>query len=808
VTSRRTASIRTGADPGAKSRSGPRRGAVLTRVATLGCLVAGILGALLASPPVRAQVACIASIDGRPLTSAASESQAIALDPGAVAVVQGQAATPVSQASVEVRLGPAEVTTVRGTVPQRTAWQTRIPVADIARLGPGLYEIVISSDDCRVQGWIRVAAAAPAGSPLLWVALALGAVGIVVAAWAIHSARGGRARLVAAILGGSAIGGAALLLTHQLGIGSITGLSLVTWLALPGALAGAIQVAVSRAATAPVPDVAGTPPPATEGAPEPPPREPGPPLAPPEPPLAPPEPPLAPGGAGSGPAADPPRTAHARLACPDAVVAGEVFDLTVGLAEFADPDVVSEPLRRPEWSVGAYVLTVQVIAEGFDLAEGDWRRELPVTAESPYPTTTLRLRAARQVEPVKASAIRALFSVSGQPIGLAVRPIAVVREADLLGERPAPTPDPGMDMAIPAAGSAPDLTVRIERAGSESSGRLLLGLLAADPGVAVPDGPTEIDIGAEPERFLRRVIDAMQAAEGRPGLYETLRGIGLTIAEQLPTSFWDVLSAVAARLDGRPPSILILSAEPYVPWELAVIDPALDREAPPFLSAQANVGRWVLGQRRPRLPPPSTLTVGAMSVVSGVYDRPGWARLAEAEAESNALASAYGATPVDATTRDVLELLGGRPNADLIHFAVHGRYDPSGGLDGLVLTDGLALDPLKVRGTMPPGDPFVFLNACQVGGGEQILGDYAGLAEAFLFAGASGVVAPLWSIDDRLAREIAVRFYERTFQGAGPADVLRRERAAFRSSPDITSATYLAYQYFGHPALRLRRVAG
>jgi CHAT domain-containing protein len=108
---------------------------------------------------------------------------------------------------------------------------------------------------------------------------------------------------------------------------------------------------------------------------------------------------------------------------------------------------------------------------------------------------------------------------------------------------------------------------------------------------------------------------------------------------------------------------------------------------------------------------------------------------------------------------------------------------------------------------MPPGDPFVFLNACQVGGGEQILGDYAGLAEAFLFAGASGVVAPLWSIDDRLARELAVRFYERTFEGAGPADVLRRERAAFRSAPDVTSATFLAYQYFGHPALRLRRVA-
>jgi CHAT domain-containing protein len=86
-----------------------------------------------------------------------------------------------------------------------------------------------------------------------------------------------------------------------------------------------------------------------------------------------------------------------------------------------------------------------------------------------------------------------------------------------------------------------------------------------------------------------------------------------------------------------------------------------------------------------------------------------------------------------------------------------------------------------------------------------VLGDYAGIAEAFLFAGASGVIAPLWSIDDVIAREIALRFYERALAGEAPADVLRRERAAFRDDPSVVSSTYLAYQFYGHPQMRLSR---
>ena len=384
---------------------------------------------------------------------------------------------------------------------------------------------------------------------------------------------------------------------------------------------------------------------------------------------------------------------------------------------------------------------------------------------------TIQLVPDAQDRPVLSTSIRAMYSIDGNPIGLAVRSVALVRSAELLASAPAQPPAPGVDLSLPAGQVAPDLTVRIERAESEASGGLLVQLLAADPTIDMPDAPIRIDIGGDPAADLRRIVDEMQEVEGRPTQFVALRGIGLTIAEQLPIEFWNALSRIAARTGTRPPSILFLSAEPYVPWELAVVDPPLDPDLPPFLAAQATVGRWVLGQRRPALPPPMSVAVQGVAAVSGVYELPGWQRLAEAEAEAADIVRVYEAMPVDATIGGILDLLRGRPAADVIHFAVHGTYEAEEARDGLILVDGSALDPLAVKGIPLRGHPFVFLNACQVGRGSQLLGDHAGLAAAFLFAGAAGVIAPLWSIDDRLARDIAIRFYERAMRGEAPAEI-------------------------------------
>jgi hypothetical protein len=506
---------------------------------------------------------------------------------------------------------------------------------------------------------------------------------------------------------------------------------------------------------------------------------------------------------------DPPRSAYALLKCDDAVIASVEFPLTVGLSKDPDADVFGDhKLERPPSSVGPYTLQVQITADGFRIGLWDlWRNQLSVTADNPYPSVTVHLTP--EMHPTKnlwSRTITAVYSVDGHTIGVAIRSVAIVRGKEYLDRVEPKTQDSSATFSIPTDTVAPDLTVTIVR--GKSSGRLLWTLTTPWKEILTPSLPLEIDVGGDgdgPKEYARQLVDSVNANEGKATLYKHLIGRGTEVGDLVPPMFWEVLQAVAKKSSNKLPTILILSAEPYIPWELAVLKPPLDPALPPFLGAQAIVGRWVLANRGPKLPPPREQQAQTIAVVSGVYDRlPGWRRLHEAEAEAKDIQTQWSAVPVDARTDPVLKCIDGTPPGDVLHFALHGIYDPNSTQNGLILVDGQPLDPTTVKGSTLTRTPFVFLNACQVGSGNSVLGDYSGMAAAFLHAGASGVVAPLWSVKDTIAREIALRFYEKTFRGTTPAEFLRSERSQFTDS-GVISATCLAYQFFGHPAMRLVR---
>ena len=403
--------------------------------------------------------------------------------------------------------------------------------------------------------------------------------------------------------------------------------------------------------------------------------------------------------------------------------------------------------------------------------------------------------------------IQALYSIDGQTVGVAIRTIAIVARTELLGTvKPAAVPAANV-IAIAPQKDAPDLTARITYSEAVSDGRLLW-TFETTHGIDIPTTEIVTDVGSRPQVFAHELIEGVASHRGDVGLVEFLTGVGRSVSEKMPDEFFTLLAAVAAKVD-RPPRVLLLSQEPYVPWELAAVEPALDPHtpagAPVFLAAQADVGRWVFGQRRPALPPPVEVDAQSIAVVSGEYPEVAW-RLVDAEEEAAELVQQYHASPVNALSATVIDCLKGHPPADVLHFAVHGTYAPEGVLEGLILIDGERLDPMVVKGCAFARAPFVFLNACQVGSGNEVLGDYSGMAEAFLHAGAAAVVAPLWSIDDVAAKELALRFYQRVFvDGATPASVLREERSAYAGPGGDGAATRLAYQYFGHPGLSLHR---
>jgi CHAT domain-containing protein len=341
-------------------------------------------------------------------------------------------------------------------------------------------------------------------------------------------------------------------------------------------------------------------------------------------------------------------------------------------------------------------------------------------------------------------------------------------------------------------------------------------------------------VGEKPDAFARRIVDTASTMGKDPtGLFDFLVGSGRNIADKIPAWIRSALAAVSEAAGDRVPAVLIVSEDPYIPWELAVIEPPLvgAGDGSPFLGAQVAVGRWPLTGDRPPPRPDAVLRVVERAVVSGEYDRvAGFERLEGAEGEAEALAKAWpGARSIDASYPAVREALRGEPAVDLLHFALHGQFAPEGLQDGLVLIhpdpDDSAkpprpyfLRPEQVRaGGFGERVPFVFLNACQVGAGSRVLGDYAGMAESFLAIGAGSVVAPLWSVDDEVARRAAEGFYADALgAGAGEgaerpsaAEVLRRARARFtgtavKAGEGEGASTYLAYQYFGHPRLALR----
>jgi len=355
-------------------------------------------------------------------------------------------------------------------------------------------------------------------------------------------------------------------------------------------------------------------------------------------------------------------------------------------------------------------------------------------------------------------------------------------------------------LGAPVAERPADLSVRILK-GSQT-GRLLWSF--ESPHVDLVEEGTS-SIGDDPGGFARTVISTIAAHEGQPTLPLGLRGIGLTIAEKVPPEMWKAMSAVIEAVHPRRPTVLLLSDEAYIPWELATMPSPIDNTTVGALGAQVTIGRWVLAVDRPKLPPPRLVHVDGMVVISGRYEQPGWSRLEAAEAEAAALVSNYDAVGLDAVTAKVVSCLLGDPAADVLHFCLHGKYDPGSAKQGLVLIDGEVIDPLVVKGGSLVRAPLVFLNACQVGTGQQTLGDYAGLAESFLFAGAAAVVAPLWSIDDAVASALAERFYSRAFTGEALAEIVRVERAGFGAAAGQSSSTLMAFQFFGHPEMRLQR---
>ena len=563
----------------------------------------------------------------------------------------------------------------------------------------------------------------------------------------------------------------------------------------------------------------------------------------PEPPAAPAAPPavgsaeMDPDLAGplGGPAETPARPAAAvqafpRVDVPEKVAPAAAFEVVVGVSQQAQPGVqgavmtVMLPVDHPTTQ-----LTLQIKAENFTVAEV--RQELEFDPKNVGAHTATFHLTAPAVTQEWQGRIEVEYGHNGLLIGTAWRELLVTPDAPAQ----APASTSGGEVAVNLDQRVPiDLTVSISR--GEAAGTFLWTFTTPHP-VTLPDEQVITQLERDTaETFALSKVREMAKVDGSPTAELKVAGVATEVAGVMPLSFWDVLAQVwrVAKDDGRLPTVLLVSQESLVPWELAstdedfIVDRTLvDEAAPQILGAQAIVGRWrpagpaaPSGVQRPRTTPTEAIAIKSLAVVVGEFGASsGMKSLKEAKEEGEQLTATYPSIWIQATDQDVASLLKGTRRTDrgvpvdaqVLHVASHGEVDPQSPINsGVILSNSsVRIDEAIVIGSKFTKDakPFVFLNCCQLAtetGGALVEG---GLAAAFLRAGASAFVAPLWYVNDGIAKQTALTFYAETIgKGRPVGDVMRQLRARFTTeNPKRDQTTPLAYAYYGHPGLILTR---
>lgn len=123
---------------------------------------------------------------------------------------------------------------------------------------------------------------------------------------------------------------------------------------------------------------------------------------------------------------------------------------------------------------------------------------------------------------------------------------------------------------------------------------------------------------------------------------------------------------------------------------------------------------------------------------------------------------------------------------DILHIASHAELNTRSPLFSRIFLapdekGGQGLEVREIYELNLSHTSLVVLSACETQLGAQSRGDdIVGLNRAFIYAGASTVIASLWTVDDRATSMLMRSFYTHLKQGVGKAEALRMAQSATR----------------------------
>jgi hypothetical protein len=392
--------------------------------------------------------------------------------------------------------------------------------------------------------------------------------------------------------------------------------------------------------------------------------------------------------------------------------------------------------------------------------------------------------------------IIAVFFVDGRPCG------KVSRTVNVQGRPPDDVPVAGTIEIGPNGGPPADLTVTIVSDDATNDGRRFWCTVSTPHLQQYSKRVTKLWVLKDvARRLVMGYMDGFTSAR-KEMLVASLFGAGKQLFEASPQLFQDVLWEMIDR--GVPlRTIAIVSAEPFIPWELMVpnrlVNGRIDERDKP-LGVSYEIGRWT-DERI--IAPPRHITLVDSYVIAPVYQ--GGMALANSAAEAQMVLAQFPGELVNPAKFAQLQNALGGVGRSLVHFVCHGTDDDSG-IQTVHLEAGDMLTSSNVGG-IPNiakvfGDkrPVVFLNACEVGRGAPALVGLGGFAASFVKLGAAAVIAPLWSVDDKIAHSIASDFYDALKQNQGiPFSRIFAQIRAKAYDQTTGEDTYAAYCFYGDP---------
>lgn len=469
----------------------------------------------------------------------------------------------------------------------------------------------------------------------------------------------------------------------------------------------------------------------------------------------------------------------------------------------------------------ALTVRVRLEAPAFDmLGSAEAEIELRPDADSPPVVFDLRPRV------VGETFLSFDFAQAGHPVGTVTVPIEVVATEVIEEQQSQPLPSlrfevhpdvppPDLTLVISYQLDPPALLFRLERAGGASqSFRPLFLKGGGSPSSYAAQCYADLKLltsrrdPTHQEVLKQARLIPPEEVDGR------LREIGNNLWRDLfPPDFHHLYAT--EREQWRDKSLLILSDEPSIPWEL--VWPYDTRHGedgwgddPDPWCLTLRLTRWMRhdeqGEGIPYGPRPTLPLQRLALVVPEDSDLPHALKERDALRALMVAHALHDASPRAATRREVLALLEGG-GYDWLHVASHGNFAPGSlesdtalWLEGRETLAPSAIVGKKIEPRIRTERPAFVLNVCEVGRQGWGLTGIAGWANRLLRLDASLLVAPLWVVTDHLAAQFTPAFYAALLKGETVGDAVRRGRLAARQAGN---PTWLAYSVYAHPNARL-----